>query len=459
MHWHFITGGQYDEALDYFDKALNIYWGKLPTNKAAEISKVVSAFFHLLLTLYLPFLKFRKTPTQRDTEVVDLFYKKIKALAIIDPMRFFFEYLYLYKGVTKFDLNKFELGLEIFTGASALFSFTGISFGLSGRILDSFNRRKFDHNAKMLIWNDLLNTIHNYLNGYWNAIKNYDDDLVNKSLENGEIYDAVLHLYWHGFVCIYQGNFDITESIVNKLNDIYEVYEHDISKHLNHELNINLLIERREFNSALNEVNSGIEFGKSADKYHLIEIYSCQAWIYILLGNIDAAETSLKQAEKFKNEAVAPVPFQLSSYRRSQLEYALYRLRQATNDGHKAGISKLRKSVVKSSKSMLKATKKVAQHRTEAYKLQGVYCWLIKNPDKALKWWQKAIEEGEQLGARLELSRTYFEIGRRLLDPKCKFKELKGVKAEEYLEKARSMFKEMDLKWDLDEIEKLAISL
>ena len=455
----FYNRGQYNEALEYFDKALNIYWGKLPTNKATEILEFVSAFFHLLITLYLPSLKFRKTPTQRDTEVVDLFYKKTKALSLIDPMRFFFEYLYLYKVVTKFDLKKFELGLEIFTGASALFSFTGISFGLSRRILDSVKQREFVYDAKMLIMNDLLYTIHNYLKGNWNAIKGYDDDLVNKSLENGEIYGAVQHMYWHGFVCLYQGKFDITESIVNKLNEIYEVYEHDISKYLNRELNTNLLIERREFNAALNEVNTGIEFGESADNYHLLEMCACQAWIFILLGNIDAAETSLKQTEKFKNKAVAPVPFQLSDYRRSQFEYELYRLKQATKNGQKAGISECRKSAVKSGKLMLKVAKKVAHHRTEAYKLQGVYCWLLNEPSKALIWWQKAIDEGEQLGARIELSRTYFEIGRRLLEPKSKFKKLKGVKAEEYLKKARSMFKEMDLRWDLDEIDKLAISL
>jgi len=56
-------------------------------------------------------------PSQRDIEVVDLFYKKITALAIIDPMRFFLEYLY--KDVSKFDLKKFELGLKIFIGASS----------------------------------------------------------------------------------------------------------------------------------------------------------------------------------------------------------------------------------------------------------------------------------------------------------------------------------------------------
>ena len=60
---------------------------------------------------------------------------------------------------------------------------------------------------------------------------------------------------------------------------------------------------------------------------------------------------------------------------------------------------------------------------------------------------------------RLELSRTYFEVGKRLLEPKSKYKELDGIKAWDYLEKAGMMFEMMDLQWDLDELEKLKIQI
>jgi len=53
------------------------------------------------------------------------------------------------------------------------------------------------------------------------------------------------------------------------------------------------------------------------------------------------------------------------------------------------------------------------------------------------------------------LSRTYFEVGKRLLEPRSKYKNLNGITAEEYLEKARTLFEEMDLQWDLDELDKV----
>ena len=47
------------------------------------------------------------------------------------------------------------------------------------------------------------------------------------------------------------------------------------------------------------------------------------------------------------------------------------------------------------------------------------------------------------------------EVGKRLLEANSKYKELNGISAEEYLEKAETMFEEMDLQWDLDELDKV----
>ena len=103
---------------------------------------------------------------------------------------------------------------------------------------------------------------------------------------------------------------------------------------------------------------------------------------------------------------------------------------------------------------LLKQSQTVAQHRTEAYKLMGVYCWLTKKQKHALKWWGRSIKAGERLGARLELSRTYFEVGKRLLEADSRVKALNGIEADAYLERARLLFKEMDLQWDLEQLER-----
>jgi tetratricopeptide (TPR) repeat protein len=443
--------GQYVEAIDYFDKALNYYWGKLPQNAVSTLFKFSGAFLHLIISLYLPNLKFKQAPTQRDVGAVDLFYKKCKALAIIDPKRFFLEFLYIYRTVTVFDLTKFELGLEIFMGASALFSFSGISFKLSSKILNAARARIDKNNVKLLINYDFLETIHHYFKGSWDTIKECDDDLVDKNLSIGGIYDASQHLYWHALPNIYRGSLDIVRSLLDRLNNIVEVYDNDFSFLLKYELNINLLIECRQLNDALIELDEAINFVQRANfDIYLFDMYSYKIWLHILMGDIKNAEKFLQQANEVKS-GVNAMPIELSSYCRSQLEYHLYRLNASIKGGNDSESYEYSKQAYKSAKALLRVSQKAAHHLTESNKLTGVYYWLIKEQKTALKRWQLAIEDGERLGARLELSRVYFEVGKRLLETESNYKMLNGVTAEEYLKKARSLFADMNLQGDLDE--------
>lgn len=83
----------------------------------------------------------------------------------------------------------------------------------------------------------------------------------------------------------------------------------------------------------------------------------------------------------------------------------------------------------------------------------GEYYWSMGKQKKAFKWWKKAIKKGEEMGARPELSRTFFEVGKRLRDPNCKYSSLNHISAGEYLEKARFLFTEMGLQRDLEVLE------
>jgi hypothetical protein len=137
----------------------------------------------------------------------------------------------------------------------------------------------------------------------------------------------------------------------------------------------------------------------------------------------------------------------------------LQHLEESTKKGDKPTSSHHRSDALKNGTKAVNMANKYASFKTEALKLMGVYYWLIGKQRKAMQWWCKAIAEGTRQKDRPELSRTYYEIGKRLLEPKSKHKDLDGIKAEEYLEKARVMFEEMDLQWDLDELEKLRLQM
>jgi hypothetical protein len=128
-------------------------------------------------------------------------------------------------------------------------------------------------------------------------------------------------------------------------------------------------------------------------------------------------------------------------------------LEEAVNNGDNPRIRRLARESWKWGAQAMKASKKFKRDRVEVLRLLGTRSWLIGEHKKALKWWAASIETGERLKFRPDLSRTYFEIGKRLSEPNSPYRELNGISASEYLNKAKTMFEEMDLQWDLEQLE------
>ena len=175
----------------------------------------------------------------------------------------------------------------------------------------------------------------------------------------------------------------------------------------------------------------------------------------ILLRDINGAKESLLQAEETVLKQGRVIPHFISSYLVGQFLFDLNILEQAVSSNDKPNILEYRKKAYQSGKKALRNSKKYAPERTEIFRLVGLYYWLTGSQNKAVKWWKTSIEEGERLGARVELARTYMEVGKRLLEKSSRSHELNGIEAEAYLEKARRLFGEMDLQWDLDELDRV----
>ena len=146
------------------------------------------------------------------------------------------------------------------------------------------------------------------------------------------------------------------------------------------------------------------------------------------------------------------MPWMVSVFCRSQAELGLCRFKEAIVHGRKSDMLKRRRRALKSCRALLRQTRKVAQHRTEACRLMGVYFWLNGKTPSALKWWRKSIHTGERLGAKIQLARSYFEVGQRLQEPGSPSSMLDDITAQAYIEKAEALFREMNLDWDLERL-------
>ncbi len=317
------------------------------------------------------------------------------------------------------------------------------------------NLEKNDIKSNLL--HDVASTLHRYLKGDWKNITAYNEELANQNLNLGDSDIPSLHFHWLGWPHLYQGEFDIPELMVEKLIDTYEVYENEFTLMLIQLLNTGLLLERRKLHDALAEIEKGVSFSlKTNSGLPLIHLYSCKAQVNILMRDAAEAEKNLNRADRIRRE-VDTAPWQLSHFLRGRSIFDLYMLEEAVGANDGEAVLRYRARAKKSTRALLRQSRKVAQHRTDSRKMRGLYYWLIGNQKSALKWWRSAIENGEGLGARLELSRTFLEIGKRLLEPGSQHKSLNGVEAEAYLEKARALFTDMDLQWDLDELDRITM--
>jgi tetratricopeptide (TPR) repeat protein len=443
--------GHNEEAVEYFERVLAYYGVRAPKHPIAVILKFLIGFLDFIIKLEFQFLIAKKIPAQKEIDIFYLMLKKTAALAVTNPRRFFIEWTAFSKWFTKFDLTKTEYGYGAFGGCSTIFSLSGISFRLSRKMLE-FSKDKINKNdVKSVLQYEFAKVMHNLVTGNWGA-DCYDDKLVNQALRFGEVFYIATYQALHSQISIERGSLDV-KRIVDKLSEIADVYENDYAKVLKFRLRTLFLMKYRKLHDALLEADAGIDFiHKIGHRPIRFVLYSLKARIQMLLGDIKGAEDSLRNAKDLLTKDRF-APYFLCPFLTGQFIFDLCRLEEALKSNNKSELNKNSNRAFKSGKRAVKVSRKAAFDRVEIFNMMGVYYWLVGKQIKALKWWKRCIREGEHMGARLELSRAYMEIGKRLLEPESRHQVLDGISAEAYLEKAEELFKEMDLSWDLNELE------
>ncbi|MCJ7713535.1 hypothetical protein MUO66_03645, partial [Candidatus Bathyarchaeota archaeon] len=339
-------------------------------------------------------------------------------------------------------------------GAAALFIYGGVSFALGKKVLDRVESDLVENDAKSSLYYATFNMLHDFFSGNFAGEVHFDTNLVKRNLELGDVLFSTYYFHQYIFQYIEKGYFRETIDLINEESKIMETYRCDFSKSLLLALTTRLLMKMRKLSEAINAAEIGISYAsKAGDLIVLSQIYSIKARIQVLMGDIDGAEHSLENAEKIKSEMM--LPFYLVEMHLSRFLINIFKLEQLSIIEDKDLGFHYRRQVLKIGKKTAMITKKAVYNNVELFRYMGTYHWIVNKQRKALKYWTKSITEGERMGARPELARTYFEVGKRLLDKKSTQKELNGIKAEEYLEKAKAMFEDLDLKWDLDNLTKL----
>lgn len=418
----------------------------MPKNIIIIIFGIIFDLSSLVVNLYLPIKRIRRIPNKRENEIFDLNYRKALILATLSPKRCFIEYLKISRMLSKFNIKRIENGVGMWISVSGLFSWTGISFKLSKKILENAKSFITEKSVKEVLFYDLFDLVYNVFKGSWSNIKKYDENLLDLNLRIGESWHVSTYMMFHGLVKIEQGAFQDTKIIINKLFEIWETYENENAEEYMLMLKTILLLKSAKLNEALTQANAGIDFqAKTGREFQKIWCLGFKAIIQIYLNDMESAGQSLYQAKELaKRQLIVPHTYR-SSYLIAHFLFDLYSLERAILLNDKSESSKKGKKAYLSGKRALKISCKNALIRTESLRLMGLHSWLVGRQSRAIRWWNESIKEGERLGAHVELVKTYTEIARRLLEKRSRFEELNGIRAEKYLEKAKKLSEKKNL--------------
>jgi class 3 adenylate cyclase len=449
----FLNKGQFANAAKYFNNALERMGKGISSNRvAAGISFMFNAFL-LFFKLYLPLISFNKKPKKEDIELIYLERNLRLCLVYLDAKQFFVESIKGLSNLISFDLKNVENGILIWASFSGVFSFSGIFFNLSGKILDNAEALIDKENVREYFVYSQRHLLYNYFLGKWNEIHEYDENLVNLNLEKGEIWEVSNYITFYAFLRIDQGQFSETGQLINLLTKIEELFQTEQCKAFKYWLSSKLLIKNRTFYSSHFDINEAISFYNRTGNEGQIYSLGCKAIMQILLEDIDGAKETLKLTSDIVQVKEHWPPVHISTYLISTSLMSLYMLEESICTNNNVNITKYRKEAYQNIRRVLKNSRKYASDKIVAQCLMGSYFWLTNKQKLAVKHWGNSIQVGEKLEALPDLARTYMEVGKRLLEKKSRFAALNNIKAEDYLEKARKIFKEHDLQWDLEQLE------
>jgi class 3 adenylate cyclase/tetratricopeptide (TPR) repeat protein len=452
----FFNKGQYENALQYFDRVFERWGAGSPKNIVFIIFKLIYELISIIINLYFPSKKEKKTPQKRENEIFDLSYKKSITLVELDPQRCFFEFISTLKKLTKYDITQIENGIGMWMSGSGLFSWTGMSFKLSRKILD-YNKNIINkNNAKQVLYYDLFELLHNSATGNWLNTKAYDENLVSYNLNIGEFWHVATYLVYHGLIKIDQGAFKEAEIITSKLLEIWEVYGNENATEYWYSLRMILCMKQRKFSEALSEANAGISFHTQTGRDMAVIYYlGHKAMIQIFLKDEEGAKGSLLEAEEIilKQDRVPPI--YISGYLMGKLLLDLHNLEQGISLNDRLKINIHRKKAYRSGKRALNNSTKYAFNKTETLRWIGTYYWIINDIKKAIRYWEKSINEAKYLGARVDMGKTYMEVGKQSYKKRDTSLTIHSFNANQCLENARVIFQELDLGNDLEELEKI----
>jgi class 3 adenylate cyclase/tetratricopeptide (TPR) repeat protein len=448
---HHATGRNF-EAYESFNRILQRnYKRTFPVTGIGNLTSFTYNLLSLLFKLYFNSFYFSK-PTD---EQFDLYARVLthwgEASTTFNPKRSFFQSFYFLKVLSNYDLTGSASGLKLFIGGSNFFNHTGLSLKTGRKMLDLAKKAGAKDHPAPLIYYRFLNKLLDYNSGILEEDKTMEHTF-KVGMQIGDFWTTTVYAVYCGYAFIDRGDHNGFIKMTEKLNEIADSFDNSHARAQWYRLSAigNFLF--RKMDDDLDLISEGIAYaGKSGHFTVLLILWCIKSLSHSLKGETEEAEKAFQEAGKhIHDKQFLPIYYSQYLLARAWMEWSA--LKYCT-DHHKP-IKKEAASVLKTTNMIIRISKTVPSKSVEAWRLKAMVYRKLGKKNSTLKCFSKSIQLGQKYNCPLELSRTYFEAGKFLQDSDSKRNTILGFSANEYLLKAKSLFEEMDLQWDLIAYEK-----
>jgi class 3 adenylate cyclase/tetratricopeptide (TPR) repeat protein len=436
------------EAVHYFDRVLDFYHFHIPKNRTLRILGSSFYFLSFIVLIRNQWLFFHRKPPDNIETVYRMLLHKGEALTTVNPKRLFIESQFVVKLFIKYGISNSDYVLGILSEYSVFFSWMGLFFKTAQKILEVAHKTGVSKDSVFWLQYRVGCKVYEFLAGKWQEDPE-QEYLYNLGLQKGAVWELSVCKAFDGFKLAERGYFTESMDIASRLFDLYDYFENSHARAQGYRLKSLNHLKKSKFEEVIKISCEGVEYTGKTNHVAILQVLHCHRCIaHSMRNEMNEALNDLLEAEKLVQQTKMAKLY-ICEYLLASCYYELNLLKNKP-DRNKADVHPL----LKQAGLLIEKSKNVPSHRIQGYRLAAIAYWMKNKQWKAYSNFEKSLSLAENLGANPELARTCFELGKCLMDIKSNRKILGSKNGSEYLFRAKSMFEEMDLKWDLQEYER-----
>jgi tetratricopeptide (TPR) repeat protein len=438
-----LSRGRLTESIPHFDRALGFMGVHVPHGMPALFVRFARDFTAVLLHLYVLRGRRRARPASAvDREFFQITGARARASVTSDPDRIFFDNTASVRRMNQIAPESCDEACGLYAIAGALFSFAGISKAVGRRFLaiaqDSIRPDNVSHefDCRHLEFNM------NYIEGRWLADDLLPEELVERAIQAGLLWDVQTYL---GLACdrlFRQGRFADARRQLDRLAELRDSYGYEFAASNHDGESAMFLLETRDLESGLGQAERYL--GHRHERALQLLALGVITNLHVHRGDLEAAEAALARATDIRGQLRFIAPWHESTCALARLQCDVAQLWHHRDAGERAPAALLKRAK-QSRRAALANAKLVAMNRVEIAGLTGTLAWLTGDGAGASGWWKRAEQDGEEMGALPELGRVCAAVARCV---RAGGAQASGLDAALYEARAARIAVDLDLDWD-----------